>query len=334
MTEEKGALMPHHGEGTPKSSGGFLSFLAFVFSIVSLVGTGWIYWERMQPSPVISPLVRAADVGVSLEALAKLEEAFESQKKEAASRAEELAALRQEFIALSKTVQEVPKSQALSTEGLEAVTGVFQQRLVDIESKTIGSVNKIAQQQETLAKTTAISLRLDEVTRRLRDGLKLDGALKPLAEKLAGSEEAVQHLQNLRAYAEKTAVSDAVLLEGLRALTPDFIAREKMDAASGTLEKVAAQLQKLVVIRPRHGQQGGEGVAGKIAQLSASISEGDFALALKLADELASKPPKDFPAWQASLKQRADAEDAVAKIRAVSFGSIKPQNNEGGEAAP
>lgn len=328
MSKEHGALtaLP---EPQKKPLSGLLSFLALVFSMVSLAGTGFLYWEKLQPAPVVSRLVReeaapATPAEATRIALVEnLEKQLAEQKAQGEAQQAALVQLRDDMAALASNNADKGSSQ--NAESLDAITGVLQQRLADIEAKTNDGLKKIASRQESAITLIASLARVENIARNMRDGLTIKEPAKVLGEKLAGLNAAYAPVEHIKGYADRPQSSDTALREGLRALTPDFIAREKMDAAENPLDKVAAQLQKLVVVRPRHGgAPEGQGVSAKLYALDIAIAEGDFAQAITLADELAAKAPKDFPAWKERLTHRADAEKAVAELRDILFGALLP----------
>jgi hypothetical protein len=196
-----------------------------------------------------------------------------------------LARVQGDLIALSAAMS------ALQTE--VKATGVTAAETREASAAQIASVVAYMQLREAEAAGRPF---IDELT-LLRVAARSDSAMQTLAAKLDP-------------YAAAGAPALAALRDELIAREPVVTVAVAKGAAQNWWQRILAELQGLVSVRPLHG---GEGDA--LARLEASLGKGSAA-ALEAFKELPADAQHSLADWQARLEARQHVDEAVAAIAA------------------
>jgi hypothetical protein len=288
--------------------------LAFLFSLLAVLIAAYSLWQGQAPERTAAsteePALRLA-----------LESRMKAQENTLGTFVEDVKKLREDMDTLAKTVPDAfPAGETQNGHAGDlsaANASALQTRLAELEQKSASLQNDMKTDIGTKVKLLAALARTEAAAQKMRAGFVFRDEVQALEAPLAGS-RAIAALAALRLQAEAPLAADADLRDGLRQLTPDFLAREKTDSADGLLEKIGVQLQKLIVVRHKNGVSAGDTpVAQGLDTLEAAIIQGDWEKAVALAAELAPKAPKDFPVWQEKLGKRAAAEKALQNLRSA-----------------
>lgn len=328
MTDDN-ALAPLAPSQTRRAGGARATFALF-FSILALGASGYALWLTMQDRApaVVAPLVReSTDHGAGQEKAART-----AQEKAVTALQDEIRLLKESFAALSAQTAEAKAAVPVpvlpvNTEAMEKI----QQKLVELEARTSVGQSEIQADVARKARSLIALAMLDETQRHMEQGLSFSDDVAEMEANLPANEAMQQSFDALKKAATHPLSSDVQLKDGLRSLQPDFLAKEKMAAADNAFDKVLIQLQKLVVIRPKDGRKpSGSPVADALAALEQAIITHDWAKARTLAGTFADKGPKDFPAWHAMLRARADAEELAQVLRKGLLADMQPVPEKSG----
>ncbi len=321
MTNENlpsSSLMKSNSTINPKSphvAGTTRATIAFIFSLLALGVSGYQLWQTSddREGKVVSPLRTESDIESRIKAqenhLAMLDDTYKKQIDE-----------------LHKKINEIPPPNKDTVE-LSGTAAAVNIRMADWEKQNAELKQQIKWELISKSKNIAALSVLEHITRKAQLGLSFRNDVKELESAIIPNETSA-HAYNLLKGFDKPLTSDTALLNGLHALIPDFLAREKLDKADGFLDKVGIQLQKLVVIRKKNGQVSDDTPIGKsLDDLQVAIISGDWPKATSIASSFAEKNPaqlpKNFTAWQEKLRDRALTEEAVNALQHMVMNDLK-----------
>jgi uroporphyrinogen-III synthase len=235
---------------------------------------------------VITPLVRETSVDEE-QVRAAVSEALAAQQK---NQTNTLEALNAELENLKSRVA-APVEQKPATLPVE-----IQQKLAEIDNRTATSF-----------KSLAALVQLEHIGLQAQSGLSFSDDLEALRKNIAQRDDLLPAFLALKSLKDKPLASDATLLHRLHRMAPQMLADEKLKQSNNFMDKMTAQLQKLVVIRAKDGtMMPGTPTANAVQGLENAVIAGDYAQAATLADALNAHAPPEFAAWVQDVKTRAD----------------------------
>ncbi|MDX1922351.1 MAG: hypothetical protein SFW65_04395 [Alphaproteobacteria bacterium] len=324
MTNENSSsssLMKSNSTINPKSPhipGTTRATIAFIFSLLALGISGYQLWSTadVREGKVVSPLMTeksSSDMESRLKAqentLTVMNDTFKKQ-----------------FDTLQQKLAEIP-APSKDTAELSGTAAAVNIKMADWEKQNAELRQQIKAELLAKSKNIAALAVLEHITRKAQLGLSFQNDVKELEATIIPNETSA-HAYNLLKGFDKPLTSDTALLNGLHALTPDFLAREKLDKADGLMDKIGIQLQKLVVVRKKNGQvDDGTPIGKSLDELQTAIVTGDWPKATSIASTFAEKNtvqlPKGFAEWQEKLRDRALTEEAVNALQHLVLNDLK-----------
>ncbi len=324
MTNEpstSSSLMKSDSTINPKSphvAGTTRATIAFIFSLLALGISGYQLWSTadVREGKVVSPLMTensSSDMASRLKAqentLTVMNDTFKKQ-----------------LDALAQKLNEMP-APAKDTAELSGTAAAVNIKMADWEKQNAELRQHIKAELLAKSKNIAALSVLERITRKAQLGLSFQNDVKELEATIIPNETSA-HAYNMLKGFDKPLASDTALLNGLHALAPDFLAREKLDKADGLMDKIGIQLQKLVVVRKKSGQvDDGTPIGKSLDELQTAIVTGDWPRATSIASTFTEKNPaqlpKDFASWQEKLRDRALTEEAVNALQHLVLNDLK-----------
>ncbi|MBI3420360.1 MAG: hypothetical protein HY053_09530 [Proteobacteria bacterium] len=311
----------------PKSVGGKRATLALVVSIAAL---GFAIYGLAVPvlesekNPVTPPGQESAA------ATEALQQRMLAEEQRQAHFAEDIAKILMRVDEAAKTPAGAPAAPA---EEIKGSVEDLRRKLGDVEK---GSASLQAEIQQTLLRKSRLlsdwSL-LQSFRRKLQEGMDFSREQEGLKQDATAFDEAGDSLRALNSLNNPLSLSDRVLRDDLRVLSPQFITQEKMQKAEGFFPKLWVRLRTLVTVRPRDGLAQNDTANGKTLEvLQTALAVHDWKTAMKSSEDLQAKGPAEFAAWNTRLQTRAEAEAALDRLDDATLSNLRGDKEE--NAAP
>lgn len=149
-------------------------------------------------------------------------------------------------------------------------------------------------------------------------GAPFADALAPLADLLARDPAATPVIERLRPIAATGVPTAADLRDRFPDVATDLIHAERLARGDGWLNQAAAELGRLVTVRPVGGEVEGDTVGAVVARAEAHLSTGDLAGALSEIERLGELTAAAQP-WLDQARARRDLDAALTALTAIAL---------------
>jgi len=188
------------------------------------------------------------------------------------------------------------------------------------------NANETGAFHDTVKARTAMLAAFIRLNSAIEIGADFSSQLRDLSRAAAKDQAIIAAIMRMEPHAKSGVASFSELRDGFASLSVPLMVEIRKAGADTWKERVLAELQRIVSIRPLHGKKGGDATLDEIEKDLAARRLKD---ALEKVNSLPEPARKILENWRARAEARLAVDSALSAVSAVFLESV----NTGGEAA-